>query len=65
MAGEIEQSFVEPYADRLIRLAEKELESLPFCNNGTHSHKRIRLLCVENDVLFFFQNFSGYYSFAF
>lgn len=43
MAGEIEQSFVEPYADRLIRLAEKELESLPFCNN---EFLRLLLICI-------------------
>lgn len=36
MAQDVENNFVDPYGDSLVRLAEKELEDehLPTCNDG-------------------------------
>jgi hypothetical protein len=34
MANDIEQNFTQTYGERLIFLAEKELDALPVCNNG-------------------------------
>ena len=36
MANDIEQNFTQTYGERLIFLAEKELDALPVCNNGKH-----------------------------
>lgn len=56
MAGDMEQSFVESYGDRLIRLAEKELDSLPVCNNGTYS-REFKFLQNRNFYYFLFPEF--------
>lgn len=45
MANDIEQNFTQTYGERLIFLAEKELDALPVCNNGNQIKKVFQYFC--------------------